>query len=119
MFAMYVDEAGVGDKRLEPWMLVACALIDGDQDWRSIERTVKQIIQEDVPERLRANFEFKADALWGGRKPFDGWDRAERVKVQRRFLQTIADHRLPVTWGAVDRLFYEKERGELLAMRSD
>jgi hypothetical protein len=85
--------------------------IDGDKQWRGIERDVRVIVEQLVPENERTNFEFKADALFSGRKPFDKWKREDRIAVQKAFLQVIAEYKMPVIWGAVERAFYKAERG--------
>jgi hypothetical protein len=57
---VYLDDAGFGTEKNEPIAVVAAVLVKADQQWKSIERDVNDIIQPLVPEQDRANFEFHA-----------------------------------------------------------
>jgi hypothetical protein len=105
MFVIYFDESGIGDETLEPYLVVAAVLIDGDSHWRKIEAGTKAIIERCVPKAEQEGFEFKADAIFGGRKQFANWDEADRLDAQASFLCLIADCSLPVAWAAISRSY--------------
>jgi hypothetical protein len=66
----YLDEAGVGEMRAEPYMVIAGVILNGDQDWQPIQRHLQSILRRNVPDVGRKSLIFHAKDIWHGSKHF-------------------------------------------------
>ena len=66
---VYLDEAGIS--RHEPVTVVAGIIVDGDGQYKALERRIGELIKKHVPpERLTPGFCFHAKELVHGGKTF-------------------------------------------------
>jgi hypothetical protein len=99
MRCVYLDEAGLGDERDEPITVVAAVLVHADQQWRSLEADIQNIIETLVPLPSRRGFEFHAKELFSGSKSFP-WKKSVRHAILAEFVALFQKHRLPILTGA-------------------
>jgi hypothetical protein len=95
---IYSDEAGIGDEVVEPILVVAAVMIDGDHQWPVIDFVIQGILDKYVPAERRDSFEFKASRLFGQ------LSKGSNEVILREFLRIIETFQLPVLWGAIDRV---------------
>jgi hypothetical protein len=63
---VYVDEAGISDKRQEPFLVVAAAIVDADKQLVALERHLDKIVARYIPPQHHDNFVFHASHLFNG-----------------------------------------------------
>ena len=66
MRLVYVDEAGISDKKQEPFLVVAGVIIDTDKQLVALERHLDKIVARHIPPQHRENFVFHASHLFNG-----------------------------------------------------
>jgi hypothetical protein len=103
MRLLYVDEAGISDERQEPFAVVAAVDVNGDTQWRAIDRDVSDLCKEyDVP----PDVELKAYHLFRGTGPFQSWQRERREALQSGMLKIFTRYKLQVFCGIVERGYF-------------
>jgi hypothetical protein len=103
MKIIYSDEAGIGDEAIEPILVVAGVIIDGDRQWPLVESEIQRILDTYIPKERQPNFEFKASRLFGQ------LSKGNNDAILREFLLILETFQLPVPWGAVNRVLIRKD----------
>src|SRR5215204_1657970 len=63
---VYVDEAGISNRRHEPFLVVAAAIVDADKKLIALERHFDKLVERHIPEEHRGEFVFHATELFNG-----------------------------------------------------
>lgn len=103
---VYLDEAGVSNPIQEPYLVVSGVILNGDQDWRPLERHIKSLIRKHIPERDREGFIFHAMDVWHGSRYFDRqkWPLSTRRNILSDLAKIPNQFHLTVVNGFVHRL---------------
>ena len=99
---VYLDEAGTDFKA--PVLAVAGVLVHGDYQWPEVDKRIRSLIDQFIPESDRPGFVFHATDIFHGSGYFDrrkpAWDAFEkRVPIINGLAAIIEDLRLPVVSG--------------------
>ena len=97
VYLAFSDETGTGDIQTQPIIVVAAVTINPDTQWNDVHSHMNRLVETLVPENQRENFEFHASKLFGKLK------RGNNEALLRGLLQIPVQHRLSVTYGAIDR----------------
>ncbi len=105
---VYVDEAGVGDPRKEPYTVVAGVIVHADKDLGALEDELNSIVEKHIPANYREDFVLTAKHIFnGGGKVFDRgsgeWPLERRLKIAADLTSLIARSRIVVAIGDVKR----------------
>jgi hypothetical protein len=68
---VHLDEAGIGNPKHEPWVVVAGVAVHADDQWRSLEQYLTTMADDFVPSHQRDGFVFHAKDLFHGSGVFD------------------------------------------------
>lgn len=99
---IYADEAGTGPA--EPVRIVASVIVDGDNQWRSLEAEISRVIREGVPELYRSGFNFHGKELFNrANRYFDPaiWSFDDRLDFFKEFLCLPFVNDVPIALGVV------------------
>ncbi|WP_126665509.1 DUF3800 domain-containing protein [Croceibacterium ferulae] len=98
---IYADEAGTAPA--EPVRVVACVIIEGDDQWRSIDHQLSRVIRESVPELYRNGFIFHGKEVFNGGKHISRYEWAfnERLDFFKEVVSLPFAYDLPVSLGVV------------------
>jgi uncharacterized protein DUF3800 len=102
MRLVYSDEAGIGDVKIEPIVVVAAIAIHGDDQSGPIEKEIQGIMDDLVPKKSHDTFEFRASRL------FSHLSKGNNEQILRRFLAIIPNHLLPISTGAANRVLMKE-----------
>lgn len=97
VYLAFSDETGTGDIQTQPIVVVAAVTINPDTQWNDVHGHMERLVENFVPQDKRENFEFHASDLFGQLK------RGNNKVLFEGLLQIPVQHRLSVTFGAVDR----------------
>ena len=101
MFLTYLDDSGTRQKE-RTFQLITAVLIS-DSEFFDIERHMGAAVEQLLPEdRIEKFEEFHAWELYGGFGVFEGIDQDVRFDAIKRLLSMVAQHQLPVVYGAVN-----------------
>ncbi len=106
MRIVYSDEAGVGDEKEEPILVVAAFLVHPDQQWPWVKQAADALLYKYVPTESRESFEFKASRL------FAQLGKGNNEPLLRELLEFIPTWQLPIFWGAVNRVGMKADYAE-------
>ena len=68
----YLDEAGISNRRQEPWLVVAGILVHGDHQVDKVYADLEGVIEKHIPEKYRDGLVLHACEIYGGYgKTFD------------------------------------------------
>ena len=102
---LYLDEAGTDAKA--PMMCVAGVLVHGDKEWPEIHRRLRGLLEDYLPEEDRPGRVFHATDIFHGSDYFDRrkpeWPQERRFKLLRDIAAIIADLKLPLTVGFLNK----------------
>jgi hypothetical protein len=98
MYLAYLDDSESHDKRYQ----IVAGVIVQDRTFSRLESELAFVIEEYVPEELRANFEFHASDLFQCRGAFRDLDQTRAFKILAQCANRITELKLPVVYGAVD-----------------
>jgi Protein of unknown function (DUF3800) len=99
---VYLDEAGTDFKA--PVLAVAGVLVHGDYEWPEVDKRIRRLIDEFIPEPDRPGFVFHATDIFHGSGYFDRrkqeWDSLDkRLPIINGLASIIDDLGLPVVFG--------------------
>lgn len=116
MIVVYFDEAGTGNIKDEPYVVVAGVVVDPDREFKAIENDLKEIVRYYIPEEDREGFVFHAMHLFGGGHYWDRkrWSKEIRWEILDRLVSLISKYELPVPYGYVDKQKYVQRVTEVL-----
>ena len=97
MYLVYIDDS-IEDSGYQ----IIGAVIVRDLAFKAIEEFLAKVIDSEVPEELRADFEFHASALFHAKKPFESLSRDKALEIISDCLSIITNAPIPVVYGAVD-----------------
>jgi Protein of unknown function (DUF3800) len=110
---VYVDEAGIGDKRQEPYLVVAGVFVDGDKKLNGVKNALERIMLRHIPKRLQEGFVFHADEVFNGgkiikrnKKDFIGpreWPIERRLAIAEEIMEVLRKFKLPIAIGFTER----------------
>ncbi len=108
MRLVYVDEAGVSNRRQEPILVVAGVIVHGDKQLRGVMRRLDILMERHIPSEHWADFSFHATHLfnWGGpvfTKNHPDWPLERRLEVADDIAAMFKKFDLWVTYGSVER----------------
>jgi hypothetical protein len=86
--------------------VVAGVIVDGDNQWKALEKGLWDIVCEYIPKKDRKGFIFHATELFSGGKYFDRdtWPKHKRWEILDAVVTLIRTNKLPIVYGFVDRL---------------
>jgi hypothetical protein len=110
---VYVDEAGITNRRHEPFLIVAGVIVDADMKLVAIERHLTRLVDRHIPEQHRDGFVFHAMELFnGGGKVFvrpepgdpnPEWPLERRLAIADDLAAIPRKFDLPLAFGIVER----------------
>jgi Protein of unknown function (DUF3800) len=110
---VYVDEAGIGNKIQEPWLVVAGVIIDGDTKLNGVKNQLERIMLRHIPKRLQDDFVFHATELFNGGKKLkrqkaeivgpEEWPLSRRLEIASEILDIPRKFKLPIAIGFIER----------------
>lgn len=105
----YLDEAGVGNIQEDPYLVVAGIILNGDQDWRPLQRYIKGLRRKYLPSEDQDLFIFHAKDILHGTGYFKKdrttkWPRQKRLEILLDFADIPRRFRLPVVQECIDRV---------------
>lgn len=120
---VYVDEAGISDKRQEPFLVVAGVIIDADKQLVALERHLDKIVARHIPPEHHGNFVFHASHLFnGGGKVFTRdnpeWPLQKRLAIADELAAIPAKFRIPLPMTWVERANFPSN-AEYRSIRTD
>lgn len=115
MRLIYFDEAGTGDEEVEPCVVVAGVMVDGDRQWRAVESHLSSLVAKYVLADDKEGFVFHAKDIHHGTKRIhrDQYSRELRIEMLRELCMIPSRFELPVIAGYVDRREYKKHHPKL------
>lgn len=107
----YLDEAGVSNRRQEPYLVVAGVIVDPDSQWRKLESHIRSLAAQHAPDQDPYRFVFHAHELFHGSGYFDRrrWDKSERWAILDELASIPKKFNLPVALGWLRRSATEVE----------
>ena len=120
---VYVDEAGISDKRQEPFLVVAGVIIDADKQLVALERHLDKIVARHIPPEHHGDFVFHASHLFnGGGKVFTRdnpeWPLQKRLAIADELAAIPAKFRIPLPMTWVERANFPSN-AEYRSIRTD
>jgi Protein of unknown function (DUF3800) len=104
---VYLDEAGISDRRQEPHLVVAGVIVDADRKWKELETYFRNLAVACFPDGAvdPHRFVFHAKDIWHGNGRFDRkkWPRPQRLRLLSQLAQVPRLFELPIVMGAIDR----------------
>jgi hypothetical protein len=105
---VYVDEAGISDKKQEPFLVVAAVIVDADKQLVALERHLDKIVSRHIPQEHQETFVFHASHLFNeGGKVFvrdnPDWPLQKRLAIADELAAIPARFRLPLTMTWIER----------------
>ena len=115
---VFSDESGVGNRKKEPITVVTAIVFNMDREWGPVSTGLQNILFEAIGSHkslLEKGRALKGKLLYSAvRKGIPGADG-----ILRSILQVVANHRITVFYGAVDRDEFEKYRGSAKATQPE
>ena len=101
----FLDEAGIGDPRHEPFVVVGGILLNADKQWKAVEKRLEELWYEHMPQDCPDGYPFHATELFSGGKVFtrERYDREARWAILEKILAIPAEFNLPVFGGFRER----------------
>jgi hypothetical protein len=106
---VYVDEAGIGNPKHEPFVVVAGVIVDADRKLSQLRAALNAVIDRHIPPEARDGFVLHATEIFnGGGKLFgrgtsESWSIARRLAIAVDLAKIPAEIGLPLAFGWVDR----------------
>jgi hypothetical protein len=105
---VYVDEAGISDRRQEPFLVVASVIVEADKQLVAVERHLDKIVARHIPSQFQDGFIFHASHLfnYGGKvftKNNPDWPLQKRLALADELAAIPAKFRLPLTMAFAER----------------
>jgi hypothetical protein len=105
---IYVDEAGISNRRQEPWMVVAAVIVDADRKLANVESYLDKLVKRNIPEEHWDDFVFHAIHLfnYGGKvftKDNPNWPLWKRLEIADELAAIPKKFKLPLTFGLCER----------------
>jgi hypothetical protein len=109
VYLAYVDDAGSTDHNLAdkdaPFQVMCAALIrDSEFDYLEMFLSIHAVLSG-----MGEDFEFHARDLWHGTKQFENLPREKRLEAFGSAVNEIHNFKLPVIYGAVDKIKLSKQ----------
>ena len=107
MHLAYLDDSGTRDKK-SPFQVVTAVIVE-DKRFAEMEFIHGAAVEAIVPkEKLDVFEEFHAWELYGGYGVFEGVPQPLRFNVIKALLEVLTLSKIPIVYGAVDKLKLEK-----------
>jgi hypothetical protein len=108
---LYLDEAGIGNLKNDPILVVAGVLIHADTQWGNIARRLQSILDESTPKGAPVpKFLHAKDIFHGsGEYPRESWSNVARHGLLDKIAKIPAEFDVPIVWSAIDRREFAKE----------
>lgn len=105
---IYVDEAEISAH--EPYAVVVGVAVHADQQWKLLERCLRDLIPDEIPQSQRAKFYFHATELFSGGRTFDraSWPKEKRWALLESIVSIPRKFNVPISFG-----FMRKKPGRL------
>lgn len=104
----YLDESGIGNAKVEPYVVVAGVIVDADAQIKALEQYLRDMSEEYIHPHLRKFSSFHAKELFSGGKTFSRQtDEEWRRKILRELCEIPKKFNLPVVMGYVPREQYK------------
>lgn len=104
---VYVDEAGIGNPKQEPWLVVGAALVDADKKLVQLRAELDKIVERLVPAKGRDGFVIHAKELFHGGKQVPRndpeWPLPLRMDIVEAVCKLPRKLQLPICFGFVRR----------------
>jgi len=103
---IFIDEAGIGDPKVEPYTVVAGVVVHADDQLTPLEDSLRDLVRKHIPERHWGEFVFHAKELSnGGGKffPREEWPIERRLEIARDLAALIARSPITIVIGEVER----------------
>jgi hypothetical protein len=101
----FLDEAGIGNPRDEPYVVVAGVVLHADKQWQAIEKRLEELWYEYMPDDCPNGYAFHATELFSGGKVFDRkrYPKEVRWAILDKLVAIPAEFNLPVVATYVPR----------------
>jgi hypothetical protein len=108
---VYLDEAGNGSEADDHYLVVAGVMIHADTQWGAISKRLQDVLKNATPPDIPNPPFLHAQQIYHGTRDFkkEDWPRPVREALLDATAAVIADFKLPVVWGAVDRWKWRKD----------
>jgi hypothetical protein len=102
---VYLDEAGIGNPKQEPIVVVGGIVVNADREWKALERYLIDMADEFAPAKHRHEFIFHAKDVFhgGGFFPRSRWNKEDRWKILEHLCDIPKKFDIPIVWGKVIR----------------
>ena len=112
---VYVDEAGLGNAKEEPFLVVGAVIVDADKKLVAVERALDRIVNRHIPAAHWPGSVFHATHLfnWGGAvftKNHPDWPLPRRLDVAREIAALPGKFTLPLVSAVCDRGQFPSDR---------
>ncbi|MBV8800075.1 MAG: DUF3800 domain-containing protein [Alphaproteobacteria bacterium] len=105
MRMLFLDEAGTGNPRDEPLLVVAGIIVNADKQWKAVQRRLRDLRDRFMPPEAPEWYSFHATELFSGGKYFtrERYSRSERWAILDAILSVPAEFNLPVVHAYLER----------------
>jgi hypothetical protein len=102
---LFLDEAGVGNPKDEPLLVVAGIIVNADKQWKAIQRRLRELKDRFMPPEAPEGYSFHATELFSGGKYFtrERYSRSERWSILETILSIPSEFNLPVVHAYLER----------------
>jgi len=112
---VYVDEAGIGSLKEEPYLVIAAVIVNADKQLREVREYLDSLVETYIPEEHRTDFFFHAMELFCGKgKVFNRenkkWTLDKRLEIAYKIAEIPKLFNLTIAYSVQDR---KKIRDEL------
>lgn len=115
MLFVYLDESGIGDIRVERYVVVAGVIVEAHQ-YEAVQQKIEAVRDKYVPEKYRKGFVFHATDLFQGsqkRISRDEFPTEQRHNALEDLISIVEKMNLPVALAHHDREVVCKDRPEM------
>ncbi len=106
----YFDDAGLFNKKQEPFIVIGGCIVNADCQLDALERAIRSIAECFIPKQDLPGFVFHATELWSGGKYFqrDRWPREKRMEILHALAEIPQRLEIPLSFGFQERAAAEK-----------
>jgi hypothetical protein len=114
----YLDEAGTGKIKHDPYLIVAGIIVHADKQWLALQTYFQEMVREFVPPAHQIGFSFHAKDLFHGGKKGKVYftreiDRDLRWRILEELCSIPSKFDLPIVCGCFDRKNVPDDKGLL------
>jgi len=124
MRLIYMDEAGIGDPRHEPFLVVAGLLVNADRHAKHLEAALARVREKHCPDAPK-DFVFHTTHIFSGESGHryfarERWPKEKRWAILDDLARIPKEYDIPIVHGHIERaplLEIEVEKGPIVSAR--